>query len=238
MSLPKPFYEHDSITIFHADCRDILPEISQVDLLLTDPPYGVNWQGRKRTMRHGQMLDKIIGDDGSLDITECLRLSLKCLRRGRHVYIFGNPFIDELPLCKPTTLIWDKQIVGVGDLTSAWGKSHEEILFAVYEISQRNRELGYGNLTARLRKGSVLRCQRKHSEQVRQHPTEKPVEILRQMIESSSMLGEIVLDPFMGIGSTLVACRMESRKAIGIEIEEKYCEIAAKRLEQEVFDFA
>ncbi len=85
-----------------------------------------------------------------------------------------------------------------------------------------------------MRRGTVLRSLRPHSRLVNRHPTEKPVDILRELIESSSRIGELVLDPFAGVGSTLVASWLESRRAIGIEIEERYCEIAAKRLEQEV----
>jgi DNA modification methylase len=69
------------------------------------------------------------------------------------------------------------------------------------------------------------------------HPTEKPVMLLRQLIEASSLHGDVVLDPFLGSGSTVVAARTEGRRAVGIEIEERYCEIAAKRLAQEVLDF-
>jgi site-specific DNA-methyltransferase (adenine-specific) len=76
-----------------------------------------------------------------------------------------------------------------------------------------------------------LRAIRKNSRGSKRHPTEKPVDVLRQMIESSSMIGELVLDPFAGSGSALVAAMIEDRRAIGIEVEERYCEEAAKWLE-------
>ena len=91
------------------------------------------------------------------------------------------------------------------------------------------RERGSGRLSARLRKGAVIRCQRTNGQATKYHPTQKPVDVLRQLIESSSLLGELVLDPFMGVGSTLVAAIAEERRAIGIEVEEKYCERAAER---------
>lgn len=230
----KPYYEQDGITIYHGDCRDVLPQIDRnsIDLIVTDPPYGVNWQGRKRTMRNGPMLDKLAGDDGSLDVPAALGLALKTLKRGHHVYIFGEFDLSDLPLASPVQLIWDKGLMGVGDLSLPWGKSHEPITFAVHEISKRNRELGYGKLTARMRRGTVLRVQRAHSGQVSRHPTEKPVILLRQLIESSSCMGDTVLDPFMGCGSTLVAAQQEGRSAIGVEVDEGYCTEAVSRLRQ------
>jgi DNA modification methylase len=99
------------------------------------------------------------------------------------------------------------------------------------------RRGGTGNGPARLRKASVLRFQRPSGAGVVLHPTEKPIPLLRELIESSSRLGEIVLDPFMGSGSTIAAARLEGRRAIGIEVDEGYCEIAARRLEQGVLDF-
>ena len=234
----KPYFlsPDGRIAIYHGDCRDVLPKLpkASADVLVTDPPYGMNWQGRKRTLRNGPMLDKIVGDDGSLDVPAALGMALPILKRGHHVYVFGRFDLSDLPLCSAVELVWDKGIHGTGDLSIPWGPSHEPITFAVYEISKRNRELGYGKLSARMRQKTVLRCQRAHSGQVKRHPTEKPVELLRRLIESSSCIDDTVLDPFMGVGSTLVAAYVEGRKAIGIEIEEKYCEETAKRLEQSV----
>lgn len=226
----KPYYEFNGIIIYHGDCRDILPELPKTliaDLLLTDPPYGVSFssgRGKLGTVAKDRPEDQP-------EIIDGLRLAIKQLRRSRHVYIFGKLNLSSLPLCGSTELIWDKGKVGMGDLRLPWGPQHEVITFATYEPSKANREKrGYGKLSARLRKGSVLRCLRHNGKGAKRHPTEKPIDILRQMIESSTMLGERVLDPYMGSGSTLVAAAIEGRTAIGIELEEKYCEIAVKRL--------
>jgi site-specific DNA-methyltransferase (adenine-specific) len=223
----KPYYEANGIAIYHGDCRDILPEIPTVDLLLTDPPYGVAFssgRGKLGSVAKDQPEDQP-------EIIQGLQIAIKQLRRSRHVYIFGKIDLSSLPLCGSTELIWDKQKVGMGNLKLPWGPQHEVITFATHEPSKANREKrGYGKLSARLRKGSVLRCLRHNGKGAKRHPTEKPIDILRQMIESSSVLGECVLDPYMGSGSTLVAAAIEGRTAIGIEIEEKYCEIAVKRL--------
>lgn len=214
-------------TLYLGDCRDVLPEIerSSVDLLLMDPPYGKDYQSGKGNH------EKIANDHAGFDVTPYLATALKTLKRGRHVYVFGPLTIGELPLCSPAELIWDKAHIGMGDLTLPWAPQHERITFAVYEISKANREKGYGNLAARLRKGSILRSLRPNSGRASLHPTEKPVDILAQMIESSSVIGEGVLDPFMGSGSTVVAALMERRKAIGIELKPAYFDIACRRAE-------
>ena len=227
----EPYYDQDGITIYNADCRDVLPELEQSDLLLTDPPYGVGWLSRRGAH------DKIIGDDGSLTVDSWLPLALRAIRRGRHAYVFGMSEDDvpnDAPMCGFAELIWDKGVMGLGDITSPWGPAHERILFGVQEISKANRAKGYGVTAARLRKGSVLSFQRPHSGQTLRHPTEKPVALLRVLIESSSTFGETVLDPFMGVGSTLEAARVEGRRAIGIEINKDYCDIAIERLRQGV----
>jgi DNA modification methylase len=231
-AIAHPFYERGGITIYHGDCRDVLPKLAHesVDLLLTDPPYGVSYVGRFRQ----QMFSPIVGDDGSLPIYEILAQCLRVLRSHRHAYCFGLTSWGDLPMSGGTELIWDKGMTGLGDLSLPWGPGHERILFGVLVRSSENRDKGKSRLAARLRRGSVLRYDRLNSTAVQRHPTEKPVGLLRELIESSSCLGELVLDPFMGSGSALEAARLEGRRAIGIEVEEKYCEIAAKRLAQEV----
>lgn len=220
-----PYYQKNEITLYYGDCRDV--EVA-CDLIVTDPPYGQEFVSGRSNGKWGML----IGDDKPETIEDCLAHALKGLRRGRHVYIFpGQLDLSKLPLCGITELVWDKAVIGMGDLSSPWGPQHENIIFATYEISKANREKGYGNLSARLRKGSVLRNLRPQSGAVKHHPTEKPVDILRQLIESSSVMGETVYDPFAGSGSTLIAAALEGRQAVGCEIDERYCEAAARRFE-------
>jgi DNA modification methylase len=221
----KPYLQIDGATLYHADCRDL--EVP-ADLIVTDPPYGQEFVSGRAGGRWGALF----GDDDAASVEVALGHALKGLRRGRHVYIFsGRLDLSSLPLCGVAELVWDKAVIGMGDLTSPWGPAHEKIVFATYEISKANRDKGYGNLSARLRKGSVLRSLRPQSGAVKHHPTEKPVDILQQLIESSSVIGETVYDPFAGSGSTLVAAMREGRNAIGCEIDERYCETAARRIE-------
>lgn len=224
----KPYYADESVTLYLGDCRDILPGLPECDLLLTDPPYLVGYQSGRGSH------EPIEGDDGSLELMSWLPMALRKIRRGRHAYIFGLRPAEvppEVPLAASVELIWDKGVVGMGDLSLPWGTEHEGLLFGVQEISKANRAKGYGVKSARLRQGSVLRFQRRQSGQTLRHPTEKPVALLRVLIESSSTFGEIVLDPFAGVGSTLVAALIEGRRAIGIEKVERFCEIAARRFQ-------
>lgn len=222
----KPYFSTDDIILYHGDCADI--EVA-CDLLLSDPPYGQEFKSGK-----SDLWGAIHGDNDLPGVEARIAHALKSLKRGRHVYLFGTKFdLTKLPLCGITELIWDKAVIGMGDLSLPWGPQHENITFATYELSKANREKGYGNLSARLRKGSVIRSLRPISGRVKNHPTEKPVDILRQLIESSSVMGETVYDPFVGSGSTLIAAALEGRKAIGVEYDERYCEIAAKRIQVE-----
>lgn len=225
----EPYYQDERATIYHGDCRDVVGDLycKSMDLMVTDPPYGQNWQSNRRI--YSEQFDRIIGDDGTLDIIDALDNILPVLKQARHVYIFGDFDLTPLPITSIVELIWDKVNKASGDLSLPWGKSHEVIKFGVYDFSKAHRENGAGRLSARLRQNSVLRVP-KSDGRTSNHPTEKPVALLRQLIESSSLIGETVFDPFMGVASTLVAAALEGRKSIGIEIDERYCEIGANRL--------
>lgn len=228
----KPYYEQSGITIYHGDCREILPTIpaESVDLIVTDPPYGVRWLSESRRIP----FDAIAGDESQEAAITGLSLALPCLRRMRHVYVFGRYELSDPAVGEWVELIWDKGNMGAGDITAPWGIEHEYIQFGVCTRSPGNvSRNGKGRTAARLRKGSVLRFDRVNGAAISRHPSEKPVRLLRELIESSSMIGETVFDPFCGVGSTLVAARLEGRCGIGIELEEKYCEIAARRLQQD-----
>jgi DNA modification methylase len=222
-----PYYDADGITIYHGDCREVLPSVPKVDLLLTDPPYGVSYVSGHGNRHHDN--PPIVGDDDGLGVSNLLALALGRLRQGRHFYVFGPLDVAALSYGATTELIWDKTRPGMGDLTVPWSPSHERITFGVWRSFRS--QTGSGALTARLRRGSVLAVAPDNKGQgARYHPTAKPVLLLRQLIESSSVIGDSVLDPFMGAGSTLLAAQVEGRRAVGIEIEERYCEVAAKRL--------
>jgi DNA modification methylase len=224
-----PFFENAYGTIYLGDCREIMCQLppGSVDLLVTDPPYGVNYQSNYRS----EGFERIQGDDGKLNVEAAMALACRVLRHGGHIYVFGPARLFHCPVSVTAELIWDKGNRGLGDLAQPWGTQHERILFAASVMSKAERDQNRYGLAARLRRGSVLRVNRKHGQAVQNHPTEKPTELLRQLIEASSSMGDIVFDPFLGSGSTLVAAAMEGRQGIGIEIVEKYAAIAARRLE-------
>jgi hypothetical protein len=192
----EPYYAGRWATLYLGDCRDIAPTLEprSVDLLVADPPYGVGWQSNRRS----EKFDRMAGDDGSTDWPAALgAIGTRLLRNHRHVYVFGygpDLLTEPLSLSGTAELIWDKEHLGPGNLELPWGPEHERFTFGVYNWSRVNREKGHGRLAARLRQGSVVQAKRPVSGQVR-HPSEKPVPLLRALVEASSCLGETVLDP-------------------------------------------
>ncbi len=229
-----PYYDDGAGHVLYlGDCREVLPTLAagSVDLVLTDPPYGCRWESGLRKWGH---FGPIAGDDSPDIALEGLRLALRVLRRHRHIYAFGRYDLSGLRIAGHAELIWDKAIIGIaGNHELVWGKTHEYIQFAVSchgpdDVKRENR-----GRWCKLRRGTVLRHPRVNGAAANRHPTEKPVPLLRELIEASSLIGETVLDPFVGVGSTLVAAALEGRGCIGVELEERYCEIAARHLERE-----
>lgn len=214
MSLPKPYYDDGKgIVIYHADCRLILPHLPKVDLVLTDPPYGIN-----HASGHGASWENtVIANDHS---TEARDEILTCLE-GIPMAVFGTWKMPK-PLNARQVLIFDKgPAFGMGDLSFPWKNSFEEI----YIIGD-----GWtGHRDSAVISGHI---QVSWESKGREHPNQKPVSLLGYLI--SKHPARTILDPFMGSGTTLRAAKDLGRQCIGIELEEKYCEIAAKRLSQEV----
>lgn len=216
MSLPAPYYERNGITIYCGDCREILPELPQVDLVLADPPYGIDYQSSWRT--DWQRKAKIVGDNAfPVWIFEVLRPNnaLKVFCRW--------DILEVLPRPK-SFIVWDKCRHSMGNLKHEYGRQWEACAFYPFNghaFSQRPKDI--------IRVPCIP-----PNDLV--HPNEKPVALMTQLLRDN--VGEVVLDPFMGSGSVLLAAKKLGRKCIGIEIEEKYCEIAAKRLSQEVMNLS
>lgn len=227
----RPYYQDKNSTIYHGDCREVLPSLSLVDLVVTDPPYGINYQSNYRK----EKFDLIANDNDALSLGGYIESAWRVLRPHRHIYLFGGYDLSNHRFHGITELVWDKATTGLGNLESPWGVSHEKLTFGIRSDTVKT-PAHRGQSAARMRRGSVLRFTRVNSGAMI-HPTEKPILLLRELIESSSHIGELVLDPFMGSGSTLLASLIEGRHAIGIEIEESYCEVAAKRLAQGALPF-
>lgn len=226
-------------TVIWGDCTDPDVIASVPDwygLLCTDPPYGVGWQSNMRKIAFG----KIQGDDGTVDWPAVLAewvgptgTYTRGLANSRHAYVFGyqpNDLAGPLRLGTAVEMIWDKANIGMGNLTLPWAPGHERITFGVHSKSKAARADGDGRLSARLRKGSVLRVPRPHATAVTRHTTEKPVALMAQLIESSSMRGDLVVDPCAGSGSTGVAAVLSGRRCFLVEIDRTYAELAVTRV--------
>lgn len=231
-ALRGAYYIGERATLFLGDCREVVPGLPRysADLVVADPPYGVGWRSNHRN----ELFDLMAGDDGSVEWPMVLgEIVRHVLKPKRHVYVFGySPDVLQRPLQlgSAVDLVWDKVLLGMGDLAQPWAPSHERLTFGT--VAHRPHRVGRdGALSARLRRGSVVRSRRPNADAIR-HPDEKPVELLRQLVESSTCLGEVVFDPTCGVGSSLVAAVLEGRRAIGIEVDERYLSIAVDRVRE------
>ncbi len=218
----KPYYEHAGITIYHADCCDVLPLLPPVDLVLTDPPYGLDLGVRNNQYRDCTHLHKAgyaTYEDTYENFVSLIVPRLNAvLSICERAAIFTGPHIHEQE--KPNAIggIWNPAATG----RTAWeSKNVLPILF--YGAPKCAR--GCHRPTAIMSTATT---------ENNAHPCPKPIEWMRWLVSLGSTEGELILDPFMGSGTTLVAAKNLGRRAIGIEIEEKYCEIAVERLAQEV----
>jgi DNA modification methylase len=205
------YYADDSVTIYHGDCREVLPTLplDDVSLCLTDPPYGIDLQtDYSRLSGSTRTYKKVAGDDEPFDPTPLLRFP--------RVVLWGaNHYADSLPI--GGWLVWDKRA----------GKQKPN-MFA-------DAELAWCNFRTPVRVFSHLWGVNRASEQGNHlHPTQKPVALMRWILEAWTEPNDLVLDPYMGSGPVAEACRNTGRRYIGIELEESYCAAAVRRLAQEV----
>lgn len=210
-----PYYDDGQIQIWLGDCREILPTLD-ADVMVTDPPYGIQFA----SSRVGAFNGVGIANDHDASLRD------EVLRAWHGAAAVFGSWKVERPSGTRAVLVWDKgEGVGMGDLTFPWKPNTEEIYI-----------LGKGwhghRGSSVLRDTSVVSWTGAGPGPKRVHPNEKPVPLLRSIIEKAPE--GVILDPFMGSGATLRAAKDLGRKAIGIEIEERYCEIAARRLSQSV----
>ena len=218
--LVSPFYDRDGITIYNADCREILPFLSGFDLLLTDPPYGIGESSKKQATRqgHGMANQRDYGD-----------------------YDWDNLppkrwLIDMVSESSEAAIVWGGNHFGMPPASCwlVWDKDNGETDFA-------DCELAWTNMPRAVRKfrwkwQGMLQERMGDRKEYRVHPTQKPLALMKWCC---SLLPEAksVLDPFMGSGTTLVAAKLLGLRAVGIEINREYCEAAVERLRQGVLCF-
>lgn len=218
------YYADDKagIYILHGDCRDYLPHLPKVDLVLTDPPYGVRmsegFEGFEGFGGFGKPIARRqYPDTWDESRPESGTFSMILEGSNEAVIFGGNFFADILPQATHW-VVWDKlnTMPTFGDCELIWTSFNRK--------SVKKKTVEWNGLLGK--------------EGQRFHPTQKPLELLNWCVGQYSKEGHTILDPFMGSGTTLRAAKDLGRKAIGIEIEEKYCEIAVERLRQEVLALA
>jgi site-specific DNA-methyltransferase (adenine-specific) len=225
-----------SSNLFLGDCRRILPRLpdNSIDCILTDPPYGYNYRSRSQTLP----LTKIANDreEAIPLLRQALRLCFSKLKANGVGLIFTNwqcyrlmaEVIEEEGYEIKNVLIWEKNAWSRGDLKGNWGYTYEMVIYCKKKATPTNmRRFLQGR-----RDGNMLAF-KKLPTNLMQHPTEKPVELLRYLIEKTTRPGELVLDMFMAVGSTCVAAQQTGRGFIGIEIEKTWFEVATKRLKED-----
>lgn len=209
----KPYYQDDYITIYHGDCLEILPGLVGIDSLITDPPYGVDFDTdytrfsgftRRASDAPSNTHQAIKGDNKPFDPGPFLKYL--------HVVLFGA---NNYALPPGSLLIWDKRTIGgfkgvMADAEVAWMNSGHGVYIFQHTWDGFNRA---------------------SERSTAYHPSQKPVILLSWIIQKARP-GGLICDPYAGSGSTLVAAKQLGLKAIGIEIVESYCEIAARRIEQ------
>ena len=209
-----PYYEHGGITIYHGDFRDVMPHV-EADVMVTDPPFGIAY----RSGRDGVLPRSIRGD---LDVS--LRDDALAAWAPRPAIVFGS-WKRPRPVGTRALLVWDtKGALGMVALDIPWKPAHQEI----YIIGSGF----HGKRSTDVLRFAPVQSMASHG---RVHPHEKPVPLLSYLLDRCPE--GVILDPFMGGGSTLRAAKDIGRRAIGIEIDERYCEAAAKGLAQEVLPF-
>lgn len=218
----NPYYDADGITIYHGDCRDVLPNIEKADALVTDPPYGVlmGSSKEKRPDRHlirGHYASYHDSLENFLQIiVPSVQEALSKCGRGS-VFTAGHR-VNYYPLPDALGAVYVPNATG----RNAWGfNCLHPILFYGTDPDIAN------GCRPTVLKSSV-------NAEYNGHPCPKPIEWMTWLVNRTSLEGDTILDPFMGSGTTLVAAKLLGRRAIGIELEEKYCEIAVRRLAQGV----
>ena len=227
--LPDPYYQDDYATIYHGDCLELLPFID-ADVVVTDPPYGTQTHDNAKSNKGNDHDVKSI-DFEAIDFDTLRQILGMCSVKWmvfntefRHAYQLEQAPPTGFELLRIGVWVKTNPMPQISADRPAQGWEAIAYLHSVNEKKSWNGGGNHGNY--------VLPVDHSTS-----HPTSKPPAMIQSFVERFSDEGQTILDPFMGSGTTLRAAKDLGRRSIGIEIKEKYCEIAAKRLAQEVLDF-
>lgn len=214
-----PFYADDSVTLFHGDCLEITDWL-KADVLITDPPYGTQFSAENPKGGYGRRgvgnlppEGFVIANDGTTETRD----KVLSLWGDRPALVFGSPRMPEPPGNWADRLVWDKKRLGMNG--GPWRYRHESIFVTAGFVRQSNDA------------GSILTAFPDQSD----HIHAKPIGLMEALLATAPV--GVIADPFAGSGSTLVAASRLGRKAVGVEIDERFCEVLARRLDQGFFDF-
>ena len=216
------YYQDEHVTLYHGDCLTEHREWLDADVLVTDPPYGTQPDSTKigygRRVQADGFRGRVIANDSEDDVRDA---ALEAWG-DRPTLAFGSPRFPDPPGGWDHRLVWDKREPGLNG--GPWRYTHESIFVR-----------GEGWIRTSASTFSILSFPSGNgSPEKRDHVHAKPVRLMEELIAAAPP--GVIADPFAGGGSTLVAARNLGRKAIGVELEERYCEIIAKRLQQGAFD--
>lgn len=226
--------------IWHGDCLELIPKITEpIHCLVTDPPYGMSFRSKRAVTPEGKKYATDIANDGDLEtaialFNDAMDLLMPKMVDECDAYVFTGwsvqmewtQVIRDLSrhgFKHKMTLIWDRGWPGLGDIDANWGSGYE----AIFYLKRGRRDVAY-------RRNAVIAVDKpRPGTQV--HETEKPVPLLETLIEMSTDPGDLVVDPFSGSGSTILAAKNLGRSGIGMELDEKYVLASQGRLAQGVF---
>lgn len=217
-----PYFEDGTVTIYHGDCREVVPSLAvPADVVITDPPYGIDFDTDLSRFGNqwNRKWDRITEDSSAFDPAWVLGLAPACV-------LFGaNYYSARLP--EGQWIVWNKRdrVEGGGILADAE--------LAWHNCGGRSVRVFNWFWNGAYRKGESAPAKPMPA----LHPAQKPVALMRWLVEEYSADGDLILDPYMGSGPLAQACHQLGRAYIGIEIEESYCEAAASRLAQGVLNF-
>jgi site-specific DNA-methyltransferase (adenine-specific) len=218
------------IKLIHGDCLEMMKSIpsGSVDMVLTDPPYGLDYQSQWKKEK-SKWMPKIKND--KVPFIAFIAEAERCLTDGGCAVIFCRydswiSFSNELErvgLRVKSQIVWDKVIHGMGDLRGATALQHELAIFATK---------GRFKFWAKRQK-SIVRHVRVNAKDM-QHPNEKPVSLMEDIVAGYCPPGGVVLDCFTGVSPVGVACVNTGRKFVGIELDDRYFDIAQTRIDEAV----
>jgi hypothetical protein len=215
--MSEPYYSDDLVTLYHGDCREVTAWL-EADVLVTDPPYGVDWSANAITW-YGMKGERppvvrVAGDKDARARDDALSAW-----GTRPAVVFGSWRVAR-PAGVRHLLIWHKVGRNPGPNPAPWFSAHEEIYVLGDGFTGKPEQTVYATTENRAQAPAADG-----------HPTPKPVGLMERLVAKCPP--GVVADPFAGSGATLSAARNLGRRAIGVELEEKYCDVIAKRLSQD-----